>query len=143
MTLLNLILKAYERWQDRWRFGKLEPLDHYCVRRVLENGERIKYMVATKPRPDPWSGNERISCEFIIKCPRWWEIFTSTTDENIRHCSACDRAVHLTRTEAEFRQHARQGDCVAVMKARQKSSQWWFRLGLSSIQRRLAATDAL
>ena len=103
MKLLNLIVKIYERWQDRRRFGKLEPLDHYCVHRVLENGERIKYMVATPPRPDPWSGNERISCEFIIKCPRWWGNFTPTTDANIRHCSACHRPVHLTRAEAEFR----------------------------------------
>jgi hypothetical protein len=50
MTLLNLIIKAYERWQDRRRYGKLEPLDHYCVHRVLENGEKISYMMKYDPR---------------------------------------------------------------------------------------------
>jgi len=50
MTLINLIIKAYERWLDRWRFGKLEPLDHYCVRRVLENGDEIKYMMRYDPQ---------------------------------------------------------------------------------------------
>ena len=50
MKLLNLIVKIYERWQDRRRFGKLEPLDHYCVRRVLENGDEIKYMMRYDPR---------------------------------------------------------------------------------------------
>jgi hypothetical protein len=50
MRLINIILKAYERWQDRRRFGKLEPLDHYCVRRVLENGDEIKYMMRYDPQ---------------------------------------------------------------------------------------------
>jgi len=50
MKLLNLILNIYERWLDRWRFGKLEPLDHYCVRRILENGDEIKYMMRYDPR---------------------------------------------------------------------------------------------
>jgi hypothetical protein len=50
MKLLNLIVKIYERWLDRWRFRKLEPLDHYCVRRVLENGDKIKYMMKYDPQ---------------------------------------------------------------------------------------------
>ena len=50
MTLLNLILNIYERWQDRRRFGKLEPLDHYCVHRVLENGDKISYMMKYDPQ---------------------------------------------------------------------------------------------
>jgi hypothetical protein len=125
MTLLNLIIKAYERWLERRRFGKLESLSHYCVHRVLENGERISYMVATKPRP------VRTSCEFILKCPREWEGFTPTNDASIRHCSACDRAVHLTRTDDEFRQYDERKDCVAVIKI-WKASQWWGRLGLST-----------
>jgi hypothetical protein len=50
MTLINLIIKTYERWLDRWRFGKLEPLDHYCVRRVLEKGDEIKYMMRYDPQ---------------------------------------------------------------------------------------------
>jgi len=50
MMLLNLIIKAYGRWQDRRRYGKLEPLDHYCVYRVMENGEKIKYMMTNDPR---------------------------------------------------------------------------------------------
>ena len=50
VTLLNLIVKIYERWQDRWRFGKLEPLDHYCVHRVMENGDKISYMMKYDPQ---------------------------------------------------------------------------------------------
>jgi hypothetical protein len=50
MKLLNLIVKMYERWQDRRRFGKLEPLDHYCVHRVMENGDKISYMMKYDPR---------------------------------------------------------------------------------------------
>jgi hypothetical protein len=50
MKLLNLIVKIYERWQDRRRFGKREPLDHFCVHRVLENGDKISYMMKYDPQ---------------------------------------------------------------------------------------------
>lgn len=48
---------AYERWLDRWRFGKLEPLDHYyCVHRVMENGDKISYMMR-RPAKDQTNGS--------------------------------------------------------------------------------------
>lgn len=62
----------------------------------------------------PWNDAHKISCEFVFQCPRTWDRFTPTEQENIRHCSECDRDVHLVLTEEEFRRHAEGGHCVAV-----------------------------
>ena len=62
----------------------------------------------------PWNSEEIISCEFVSQCPRTWEQFASTDHPNIRHCSSCDREVHLVTTEEDFRRHAGGGHCVAV-----------------------------
>jgi hypothetical protein len=53
MKLIDVILKAYERWQDRRRYGKLEPLDHYCIHRVMENGDKISY-ITSHGRPNEY-----------------------------------------------------------------------------------------
>lgn len=65
-------------------------------------------------RPLEWDDAARISCEFAFKCPRLWERLTPTENGNVRHCSACDRDVHLALTEEDFRQHADAGRCVAI-----------------------------
>lgn len=49
MTLLNRSLKAYQRWIDRLRFGKQERVACFCIRRVLGNGEEIKYQMRYDP----------------------------------------------------------------------------------------------
>jgi len=61
-----------------------------------------------------WNEEGRISCEFSFKCPKMWDRLQSTGAEGVRHCSACDRDVHLALSEEDFRRHAEEGRCVAV-----------------------------
>jgi len=68
-----------------------------------------------------WNDDARIECQLSFKCPRTWGKLTPTETEGIRHCSECDRDVHLALTEINFRRHADDGHCVAVRV---------FRLGL-------------
>jgi hypothetical protein len=61
-----------------------------------------------------WNEEARISCEFAFKCPKVWDRLAPTNDDRIRHCSACDRDVHLALSEDDFRRSAEEGLCVAV-----------------------------
>ena len=61
-----------------------------------------------------WNDEATIACEFAFKCPKTWGQLTPTEAEGIRHCSECDRDVHLALTEEDFRRHADGGHCVAV-----------------------------
>ncbi len=61
-----------------------------------------------------WNEESKISCEFTFRCPRQWETFGLTDQENVRHCSVCDRDVHLVTSEDEFRHQAQEGRCVAL-----------------------------
>lgn len=65
-------------------------------------------------QPVAWNNEARISCEFSFKCPKTWERLSPTDIASIRHCSECDRDVHLALTEEDFRRHANGGHCVAV-----------------------------
>ena len=65
-------------------------------------------------RPLAWNDEARISCAFSFKCPKTWDRLTPTANASIRHCSECDRDVHLALTEEDFRRHAEEGQCVAV-----------------------------
>ena len=65
------------------------------------------------PNPN-WNEDARLSCEFTFKCPKVWSRLQPTAVEGVRHCQECDRVVHLALTEADFRQHAEDGHCVAV-----------------------------
>jgi hypothetical protein len=62
----------------------------------------------------PWNADTRIACAFSFQCPKTWERLESTADPTVRHCSTCDREVHLALTEADFRRYHEQGACVAV-----------------------------
>ena len=61
-----------------------------------------------------WNEEVRIICQFAFKCPRRWTRLTPTHDTGIRHCSECERDVHLALTEEHFRQAAEEGRCLAV-----------------------------
>ena len=65
-------------------------------------------------QPEAWNAEARISCEFAFKCPKTWERLSPTDSATIRHCSECDRDVHLALTEDDFRQHAGAKWCTAV-----------------------------
>ena len=56
----------------------------------------------------------RIECEFAFKCPKTWDRLAPSIDAGIRHCSECDRDVHLALTQEDLRKHADKGHCVAV-----------------------------
>jgi hypothetical protein len=69
----------------------------------------------TTPNPAPtWNTQAKISCEFSFKCPKQWDWLDPTAIEGIRHCSECDRDVHLALTQEDVRRHAEDGHCVAV-----------------------------
>lgn len=61
-----------------------------------------------------WNEEARISCRFKFKCPKVWRLLQPTEREDVRHCSECDRDVHLALTEEDFRQHSAAGRCIAV-----------------------------
>ncbi len=61
-----------------------------------------------------WNEEARISCRFKLKCPKVWRLLQPTEREGVRHCSECDRDVHLALTEENFRQHSDEGRCIAV-----------------------------
>ena len=52
LALVVIGVLVFQKWEARRRHRRPEPLDHYCVHRVLENGERISFMMAGKPRVD-------------------------------------------------------------------------------------------
>lgn len=61
-----------------------------------------------------WNGAARISCEILFKCPKQRDRLQPTAVAGVRHCSACDRDVHLALTEENFRRHTDDRYCVAV-----------------------------
>jgi hypothetical protein len=54
MKLIDGILGAYERWRaKRLRSNRNHPVlpaTHWCVHRVLENGDKISYVMTNDPR---------------------------------------------------------------------------------------------
>lgn len=71
-------------------------------------------MMDKQGQPAAWNGEARISCKFSFKCLKTWAQLSPTDTASIRHCSACDRDVHLALTEEDFRGYADAGHCVAV-----------------------------
>ena len=63
---------------------------------------------------DTWNDEARIACQFTFRCPQTWDRLTPTENAGIRHCSECERDVHLALTEEDFRQYGEEGKCVAV-----------------------------
>src|SRR5690606_23962226 len=52
----------------------------------------------------------------LLECPRTWGSLASTTDPNVRHCGSCGHLVHRAESDAELREHARRGHCVATSR---------------------------
>jgi uncharacterized protein (TIGR02996 family) len=51
---------------------------------------------------------------FKFKCPKHWENLSPTGNSLIRFCGQCQRNVYYCSSVDEARQHAWNGDCVAV-----------------------------
>jgi hypothetical protein len=55
---------------------------------------------------------------FEFRCGVQWQAMRAIdAAPESRRCDACERTVHLCRTRAEFEQHARRGNCVAVYES--------------------------
>jgi uncharacterized protein (TIGR02996 family) len=60
---------------------------------------------------------EECRLRFEFECPMQWANLTVTDDVKVRFCDSCKRNVHYCDTIEEARDHAWQGDCVAVSLA--------------------------
>jgi hypothetical protein len=74
---------------------------------------------------DDWNDEARIACHFSFRCPQTWDRLTPTADAAIRHCSECERDVHLALTQADFRRYSEDGQCVAVRVLSAPSRDCW------------------
>jgi len=52
--------------------------------------------------------------EFEFECPIKWETLAPTGDVGVRHCGACKQKVYYCDTIDQAREHAQQGNCIAV-----------------------------
>ncbi len=57
---------------------------------------------------------EACRSQFAFRCPKQWDKLQLSGQEHIRYCSACRKQVFYCDTITKAREHARQGDCVAV-----------------------------
>jgi uncharacterized protein (TIGR02996 family) len=57
---------------------------------------------------------DRCALRFAYRCPLRWEKLRPTDDPTQRYCVHCREIVFHCATIEEAREHARQGDCVAV-----------------------------
>lgn len=53
-------------------------------------------------------------CQFAFECPKKWSSLTPTKNLEVRFCDTCRRNVFYCHTISEAREHARNGECVAV-----------------------------
>lgn len=53
---------------------------------------------------------------FQFQCPQRWFNLSTTEDRNVRFCGECRRNVYLCRDADEWRLHAGQGHCVAILE---------------------------
>lgn len=49
-----------------------------------------------------------------FQCPQEWHSLIATSDDNVRHCTACDKNVYKCLTPEDFAHHAKVGNCVAI-----------------------------
>ncbi len=69
-----------------------------------------------------WNDDAQIACRFAFTCPQQWSKLQPTETDDVRHCAACNRDVHLALTEADLRRHCEQGHCIAVPLAREEEA---------------------
>ena len=63
--------------------------------------------------PPPSEGH--LACTFSFTCPQRWSRLTPTDEPTRRHCTECDKDVHLVWTQELYDEAAEQGRCVAVI----------------------------
>lgn len=63
---------------------------------------------------------ERCELGFAFQCPKKWDKLTTTSDDAVRYCDACERNVYYCHTVHEALGHAVSGHCVAVNLARRR-----------------------
>ena len=54
-----------------------------------------------------------LNCEMEYECPKNWFELTETDNAGVKHCSTCDKHVHLCSTQDELDSFAHQGECIA------------------------------
>ena len=54
-----------------------------------------------------------LNCEMEYECPKNWFELTETDKAGVKHCSTCDKHVHLCITQDELDSFAHQGACIA------------------------------
>ena len=63
----------------------------------------------------PWTRVTRCRTQIAKPCDRRWLELTETSSPDRRLCLACDKLVHLCRTDEEAVRHAILGNCVALL----------------------------
>ena len=58
---------------------------------------------------EPWH-----ECYLKLVCEKKWDELTMTNDPSVRHCSGCQRTVHLVETAQAFDLARAQHQCVAL-----------------------------
>jgi hypothetical protein len=58
-----------------------------------------------------------LNCEMEFECPKNWFELTETDKADVKHCSTCDKHVHLCISQDELDAFAYQGECVAFFSA--------------------------
>jgi hypothetical protein len=54
-----------------------------------------------------------LNCEMEFECPKNWFALTETAKSGVKHCSACDKLVHLCITQDDLDAFAQTGECIA------------------------------
>jgi hypothetical protein len=77
-----------------------------------------RIVTRTAPIRNCGSGaEERSLVRFAYDCPRTWESLAPTNDAAARHCTTCERLVHLCGSKDEAEERARRGDCITLPAA--------------------------
>ena len=66
----------------------------------------------TTPQRGMKKPGSRVSSDSSVR--RVWNRLQPTQVESVRHCTECQRDVHLALTEEDFRKHSEEGRCIAV-----------------------------
>ena len=77
----------------------------------------------TDPALYPPTVEAHLACALSFSCPQRWSALTRIAEANQRHCSECDRDVHLVWNQELFEQAARDGLCAAIVR-NQSGDQW-------------------
>lgn len=57
---------------------------------------------------------------FLFRCSKRWEDLTRSEDDRVRHCTECDKDVHLCKTSEEISKAAGHGYCIAFYDAEEE-----------------------